>query len=342
MRNNIINFIADDLKIKRYKDEELHRYISRVTYSAVGMWIRAATLDENILDDKSYSVGKSKKYIINRCSSFLENMIQIYPEINEWLNTNHKRNPIEIIRKRLERGNELVDVGYNTDLALPYYRECPINNSHNVIRGIRFEKFNVAIGLTQIKRNDNEIYDKKKLYEFYGISLKKSNELLDEYLNEIQWIEKKNLKDKLFFNKNSNKILSECWEYRNILMDGEITLYKDGLLNFGFVKSVGNNIYTSSLIDRYLVTKFEVRRFMYALKKESNNCFKAQFKNYEEDNLVMLRLFSALPQKEEDTLMLLGWPVNSIEDKYNLLFDKNCWEFVKSIITNLEIELEEV
>ena len=342
MRNNIINFIADDLKIKRYKDEELHRYISRVTYSAVGMWIREATLDENILDDKSYSVGKSKKYIINRCSSFLENMIQIYPEINEWLNTNHKRNPIEIIRKRLERGNELVDVGYNTDLALPYYRECPINNSHNVIRGIRFEKFNVAIGLTQIKRNDNEIYDKKKLYEFYGISLKKSNELLDEYLNEIQWIEKKNLKDKLFFNKNSNKILSECWEYRNILMDGEITLYKDGLLNFGFVKSVGNNIYTSSLIDRYLVTKFEVRRFMYALKKESNNCFKAQFKNYEEDNLVMLRLFSALPQKEEDTLMLLGWPVNSIEDKYNLLFDKNCWEFVKSIITNLEIELEEV
>lgn len=198
MRDNIIKFIADDLKIKRYRDEELHMYISRVTYSAVGMWIRVATLDENILDDKRYSVGKSKKYIINRCSLFLENMLQIYPEINEWINTNNKRNPIEIIRKRLERGSELVDVGYNSDVALPYYKECPIDNSYNVIRGIRFGKFNIAAGLTQIKRNDNEIYDKKRLNEFYGVSSKKSNELLHEYLNEMQWIEKKLLKINYF------------------------------------------------------------------------------------------------------------------------------------------------
>ncbi|WP_252220251.1 hypothetical protein, partial [Clostridium sp. CMCC3678] len=92
-----------------------------------------------------------------------------------WINSDNKRNSIEIIRKRLEQGGELVDVGYNSDVALPYYKECPINNSYNVIRGIRFEKFNIATGLTQIKINDNEIYDKNRLNVFYGISLKKSN-----------------------------------------------------------------------------------------------------------------------------------------------------------------------
>lgn len=337
--NEILNYIQDDLKIRTYNGEKLEQYISRTVYSALGMWIRTSTLDEDILNEDFTKVGVSKIHIINRCKLFLENMIEIYPEINNWFNTNKGKNPIEITRKRLYNAGELLDVGYKTDVALPYYEECVLNTSYKVIRGLQKGDFKNAIGLSQIENLSLSDLDNKEIFEFYGLNSKRSIEILNEYLNGSKWNKKKEFSGE-YFNKYSNKIFSNCWESGYILKNNDITLYKNGILDYGFIKKENNEIY-SFQISKHLISKYEVRRFMYALKSRVNNKVNAKFKRYYNDKLVMLKLYNTLPQKEENILMLIGWPVNNIDDKFHLIFNENCWGFVEEILSNLDIKLEE-
>lgn len=337
--NEILKCIQNDLKIIRYNGEKLESYISRIVYSALGMWIRTSTLDEDILSEESREIGVSKIHIINRCKPFLENMIEIYPEINNWFNTNKGKNPIEITRKRLYNAGELVDVGYKTDVALPCYEECVLNNNYKVIRGLKKGNFKNSIGLSQIENVSSSDLDNKDIFKFYGLNSKPSIEILNEYLNSSKWTRREGFSGE-YFNKYSNKIFSNCWDSGYILKDNDITIYKNGILDYGFIKKENNEIY-SFQISKYIISKYEVRRFMYALKSQVNNKVIAKFKKYYKDKLVMLKLYNTLPQKEENILMLIGWPINDIEDKFNLIFNENCWGLVEMILSNLDIKLEE-
>lgn len=116
--DEILNAMIRDLKIWQYSGESNPQFVARVVYSALSMWIRVSTLDENIFEPSENPVGVSKVHILNRCQSFLDFMIKRYPDIREWFYPkDEKQKPIETIRERLYNAGELVDIGFNTDLV---------------------------------------------------------------------------------------------------------------------------------------------------------------------------------------------------------------------------------
>jgi hypothetical protein len=338
--HDILNQIINDLNIRNYEGEGRNQYISRVVYSALSMWIRVSTLDEDIFQPLN-KIGVSKIHILNRCQPFLDNMIELYPEIHRWFYPKEdKKNPIVIIRDRLCNGGELVDVGFNTDLALPSYQECVVNNRIGIIRGYNVGYIKKATGLAQLKVLDEEnTEDIEKALEFYSLKDQTAEEILRNYIKNIKWNKREGISD-LVFNKYCKNSFSNSWDSEYKLKDNEISLYKYGINDFGFVKKISGSIYTSQ-INEYLIERFEVRRFMYGLKCGVKNPIVAKYKRYEEVGLVELNLYNGLPGREQNILLLLGWPLKNVSDKYNLLFDASVWLFVEKVLKNLNIILQE-
>ncbi|MCK4258285.1 MAG: hypothetical protein KAX49_04865 [Halanaerobiales bacterium] len=338
---DIIKKINKNLKIGSYFGEANSHYMSRIIYSALSIWIRVSTLDENILSQENEKTGVSKIHIINRCKPFLNSMTDIFPEIKEWFYpSDFDENPIIVLRDRLFNSGELVNAGFDTFLGLPKYQECNFSPQIRIIRGINANKFDSVSGICLLKlKNKNDTINYDKIFEFYGLYKKTSTSFLIDYLNSITW----NKQDKLtseVFNKYSKKPFSSSWSDDLIIKNNEVTLYKNDFFDFGFVKRKNKDIYTSQISD-YLIGEFEVRRFMYAFKKQVNNPAVAKYKRYLDEETVELHLFNDLPRKEQSILLLLGWPKKSIMDKFNLIFHDSVWELVKMILDNLNIELQE-
>ena len=144
----IINSISCDLKIKKYVKEDEEKFISRIIYSALGTWIKSVTLDKEILVENSDTVGVSKIHINNRCKPFLDSMIELFPITKKWFYPDEKsENPIKIITKRLLNVQQVVNAGFKTNIALPLYKECTMNNGTLLIRGMKKDNSIIATGL---------------------------------------------------------------------------------------------------------------------------------------------------------------------------------------------------
>lgn len=336
----IIKRIATDLHMRKYDRESHNSYVARVIYSALSMWIRFATLDENIFVDPLKQIGASKIYILNSCKPFFENMINLYPIAKKWFYPEGFGNdPIAITRDRLYSGGELVDVGFSMDLALPKYEECNIDDENMVIRGISDEGLQKVTGLAQIRRFSRDTNSKcKNIFEFYGLKEKRAYEFLQNYVKHVKW--GRTGGSYKIFNKYSSHSFYNCWEKDYDLVEDDISLYRKDFFDFGFIIKQDNSIYISE-IEKYLIEEKEIRRFMYALKYAAGNPVTANYRRDNESGLVELNLYNALPQKEEDILMLLGWPVKGINDKYNLLFHESVWSFIELVLKNLNMVLKE-
>ncbi|WP_268625859.1 hypothetical protein [Paenibacillus alvei] len=346
MNNTVIKRIAADLRVRRVPDEKQEYFYSRIVYSALSMWIRYSTLDEDIFDHSVEKIGMSKRYILNKCQTFVDNMIELYPCIESWFYPEKQdTNPTEIVRNRLHQCGELVDVGFFTDVALPDYEECSINEKVRIIRGIPSEGLYRMTGLAQLKVSEKENHNSVHLFNFYGLRDKSAISLLDEYLKLAKWNKRTTINGHIF-NKYSMKSFSNSWESSCILKEHDITIYRNpmhqkGNRDYSFMKKVNNCIYVSQ-INEYLINQYEIRRFMYGLKGKANNPVRATYKRYDDKKIVELNLFNGLPTREESILFLLGWPMNNINDKNNLLFNNDVWEFVRKMLSNLNIKLEEI
>ncbi len=338
---DVLNRLRNDLNIAFYNGEKKAQYISRVIYTALSMWVRVSTLDEDIFETNTDKIGVSKVHILNRCKPFLQTMIDIYPEINNWFYPkDSEENPIVVVRDRLYQGGDLVGVGFTTDLALPPYEECMMNKNVVLIRGFDGRMVKKTTGLMQYKLlNKINDYNIENAFDFFGMQKSSAQEFLKKHLKNLKWNRQDRISEQIF-NKLCKKSFSNCWEQKYQLKNNEISLYRVDNFDFGFVKKENDAFYISQLND-YLIEQYEVRRFMYGLKCSVGNSEIARYKRYNDEKLVELKLSSKLPLKEENVLLILGWPIKNINDKTNLLFHVSVWEFVEVVLKNLSITLLE-
>ena len=179
-RNELINKIIQSLQMTRYYEESYDSYIARIIYSALSIWIRVATLDRENPSEYIEKVGRSKRYIRNICTPFLENMLDLYPMARKWFYPNGVADhPITIIRDRLCASGELIDVGFDGSLAIPEYEECNLGNKFSLIRGICSEEIKIAAGLAQIQQSNVKHRNSlKHTFEFYGMENRTSYDYL--------------------------------------------------------------------------------------------------------------------------------------------------------------------
>ncbi len=341
-KDEILYEISSDLKMLRYEGEDLVLYKSRVIYSALSNWIKISTLDIDILNDVQTNIGQSRKYISNKASTFLNNIIEIFPEASIWFYPDDiKEKPEKIIIDRLKKSGGIIKSGFNSYFALPSYEECIVDNEIKVIRGIENRNIQMYTGLTQLKLSEVSFeVDKDELFDFYGLDNQTAKEMWKIYVNNAEWNKRSDI-DCQIFNKFSKINFYNSWNDDYKLSEGEISIYKENYSDFGIIKKLNNEIYTNKF-SQAIVDKFEIRRFMYALRHEANNQVTAYYKFLNNKKLVELNLKCALPNHETDILLALGWPKNSIIDTKNLIFNVHVWRFVKLILENLNIIMREI
>lgn len=341
-KDEILEEISNDLKILKYEGEDLVSYKSRVIYSALSNWVKISTLDIDILNDVQRNIGQSREYISNKASIFLQNIIDIFPEVYPWFYPNDiKDKPEKIIIDRLKNAGEIIKSGFNSYLALPIYEECIVDNKTKVTRGIENKKIEMCTGLTQLKYSEVSYeVDKNRLFDFYGVENQTAKEMWDRYINQVTWNKRTDISCPIF-NKNSKVAFYKSWDDDYKLNDGEISIYKENFSDYGIIKKINNEIYTNQF-NHAIIDNFEIRRFMYGLKYEANNPVKVDYKYLNNKKLVELSLKCTLPNHETNILLALGWPKNSILDTKNLIFSIHVWEFIKIILENLNIIVREI
>ena len=84
MYEQMLATMSEDLKIKRYSTETQVQFETRVLYSAIASWMKAAALDRPLAGEISKEPGVSKRHLLDTCSKVLEEYLCRFPASRTW------------------------------------------------------------------------------------------------------------------------------------------------------------------------------------------------------------------------------------------------------------------
>ena len=106
-----------------------------------------------------------------------------------------------------------------------------------------------------------------------------------------------------------------------------------------WVKAANKSILISKVNSSYIQFQ-EIRRFILWQRKQYGHPIEAVFQNDEKHTFV--RIFSRVPNFEQNILDTYGWPIRSIDNKLEYLFLNEMWNGIKELLINLNFKLVEV
>lgn len=332
--SKLIEIINNDLKIKKFSKESDTKYYARIIYTALSMWIRTSVIP--LANEE-----KSKGIIINKIKKRFDEIVAEIPDILIWYNLDGlDTHPVTEITKRLIRTGEIIEYGFYNELILPEFEKCYLYSFFYMYRGFYHGRNSIFSGLIPIVKEKNKEINIMNDLSYFGMDKSDSVDFLDMYIKNSKWRKVDNFKHEIFdYSCKYNN--SNCWVNEQAFSDFEVTLYKNEFFDFGFVKKFDGDYFISEISD-YLRLQYEVRRFMYGLKKKNGERSKAFFKVDDINQSVCLKLTSSLPMKEESIFSIIGWPKNNISDNCNFIFHLAVWEIVTQILERLNIELKEI
>ncbi len=115
--HSVYTRISDDLNINPYKDESEKQFISRLVYSAIGIWARffAATDEEHECNCIQGNITKNKMH--RRIEELISNYISINDYLSEYFYSDDY-NPANSIRDTLARSTDIVDAGFDGRMSI--------------------------------------------------------------------------------------------------------------------------------------------------------------------------------------------------------------------------------
>lgn len=135
VEKDLLQTVAIDLGIKRYSVESEAQFNNRVIYSAMACWIKATCQDLPVGGERSE--GVSRRHIHDKCSRILSAFLCRYHSSEPWFAVEEANNDaVGILRSRLLRHQELINVGYNTNVASAATSNVCLSDGLEVIRGM--------------------------------------------------------------------------------------------------------------------------------------------------------------------------------------------------------------
>lgn len=344
MSIDILNTIVKDLKMVKCRDESNYLYHARIVYSAMAMWIKTTALDSNISDDITTN-GASKKHVFERCSRVLNDIVSIEPSIRPWFfdefeedsSATTKSHPVNIIRERMLQAAELIETGFNSDVAVPCWNVIPLSKNFTRLIGIPSNSYPYSAKSAGITWIDENI-----IAEFYEQKMPSAAEQTIKYFSITNWERAISDERKEYFDPS---ILESS------LYKGWTTKRPSKIAFCLSRRDLGNHLYeyyaektidevqVIHKIDEYLIERNEHRRFLYGFRKLVDNPVCAYFTKY--DGFIKLHLCAHLPLEEEIIIHTLAWPVQYITDELNWLIPSSVWSIFMMILNQLDINVVE-
>ena len=324
MSEQFLNQMSKDLGIVQFNNENETMYICRIVYSGLAAWIKASALDTPIGRTGDEQQGVSKRHVFNRCSMFLNMIINMHPEIQAWFYPlDSKVDPVVIVRNRLIRRKEILNVGFGTNITLtkPFSEDISL-----FFKDVKGEILNDSIqysGVSTISIGENDTV--------IPLSIDNPFKWLKDYCKSAWW-QSGNVNDVQYFNayqRVSNNAL--CWQ------DSMPTDVKGLILSR---KAINQNNYeyyilntsrvTMHKIDPFLIDMGIHRTIMFALRQEADNPVSFTIERYSDH--CYIRLPALLPAYEQQLLETYAWPCKQIDDSISWIMPIEIAEYIIQFI----------
>lgn len=335
MEKDLLQTVALDLGITRYSTESNAQFNNRVIYSALACWIKAACQDQPV--SGSQSEGVSRRHIYDKCSRILSAFLCRYHSSAPWFATDDANcDAVVLLRSRLLRHQELINVGFNTNVSLSTVRYERLSEALEAIHGRLFlpDSRYDGIALTR-KPIPAENTTTPKIIPV--------NQWMDEYVKTAWWESYDISKEEgleYFDARRLTRTLNKCWQSmipqeldKLIVVRRPVNVISREYL---LVNTQSNKMHR---IDPVLKEFGEHRRFMFALRAAANNPVPGQVTKYPDH--VHLNIRAYLPEKETQLLEAYAWPHSSINDRLEWDMSIPIWNYISPFLTALGMAIRE-
>lgn len=333
--NDLLQTVAVDLGIARYSTESDTQFNNRVIYSALACWIKAASQDQPV--NGSLSEGVSRRHIHDKCNRVLSAYLSRYHSSKPWFSTEDTNNDaVALVRSRLLRHQELVNVGFNTNISLSVESYEHLTDDLEAIHGNIFMPGSVYNGIALTRKplspaNSNaaeicavsqwqEAYVQSAWWESFDVS-KETN---------LEYFDARSITSNMY----------KCWQstmpktvdkYFMVRRPVNVTSHE-----YLLVDSLRHKMHR---INPALQEFGEHRRFMFGLRASANNPVPGQLTKYTDH--VHLKMRTYLPAKETQLLETFAWPHNSISDRLEWDMSIPVWNYIGTFLSALGMAVRE-
>lgn len=130
-RREITAALSRDLSITKYAGESDKDYLSRLTYTALGLWARFLASYPDSSGKSAGNISKSAHH--RKLSEYLHRFLLIYEDIEEYYQDD---DPVARIRNPLLGAMDLNEIGFDSRLSVGEYRALSVDHSHAIAIGI--------------------------------------------------------------------------------------------------------------------------------------------------------------------------------------------------------------
>lgn len=335
MEKDLLQTAALDLGITRFSTETDAQFNNRILYSAMACWIKAACQDQPV--DGDYSNGVSRRHIHDKCTRILSAFLHRYHSSEPWFTVEDTNDDaVGLLRSRLLRHQALINVGFNTNIAISAIRYVGLSDNLEEIHGMLFHpgaRYN-GIALTRQPASAGDIVTPE---------LTPVDSWVDAYIKTAWWESFDTSKEDgvEFFNpRRVTSNMYKCWEkLMPIIRDKYMIVRRPVNVvshEYLIINTQNNKMHR---IDPVLKDLGEHRRFMFGLRASANNPVPCQFTKYQDH--VHLRMRTYLPAKETQLLETFAWPHNSITDRLEWDMSIPVWNYIQPFLIALGMAIRE-
>lgn len=340
MDDKLLRKMAEDLKITPYKNEYYFDFESRVIYSAMASWIKVVCMDKSVLAQAEQSdtiEGVSKVHVLNKCKPVLDELLKRFPSTKAWfeIHNKHYKNAVEFIRSSLLSSGELVNVGFDTQIALAKQEQQPLTRSLARYKGIVLGPNCFYSGIATLAQTAPQ-------KDFQPEQLISAKEWFLEYIKNAWWKPESSDREAVsYFNPYyHSKSNAYSWQdmppkpvkgivlFRRIVnkYDREYVLYH----------TIEKEIHR---IDPVFKDFREYRRIIMGMRAFADNPVPLTVKQFADHTAVSLNVH--LPRKEFILLKTYAWPESGITDKLNWNMAHIVWDYIKPYFEALDMQITE-
>ena len=326
----MLDRIAVDLGIYRFVKEPLLQYQNRVIYSALACWIKAIALDRPVAYKDKEAVGVSRRHIYDRGRIILGMMTKMFPETREWFDLSaDKDDPVNLIRTRLINHGDLLNSGFDTNLALSSVHSKQITSTIEAIFGKTIDKGIYYSGVASIRIREKNV----AIPEIENVK-----KWMNRFLNDASWFhDMPDPSQMQYYNplcsaKNNYSAWQDSMEGVSDKVILVRTVLNKNSYSYYLLKPKETLIHR---IDPFLQEQGYHIRVMCALRSQLKNNTTISVAHYTDH--VRIRFNALLPLRENNLMESYAWPVQRINDKLEWVMSVEIWNYIKPYIEALDI-----
>ncbi|WP_312645439.1 hypothetical protein [Hydrogenoanaerobacterium sp.] len=332
MNNTLLSKIAQDLNIIQFIEETQNLYTSRVIYSALAAWMKVIPLDG--YDGNNLTSSVTKKYHTERSKEVLDEILCFFPEVRCWFydaeSSQDNNFPLHSIQELLVVSNEL----FIDDMSNRICAVAQTVKRNSVILADNIDISEHYNGVCCLSPKRPFVYDNKFIdsSEFFNNLIECMPFSADNWNVEKEYFDP-SIRTTTFY---------KSWVDKPPKQKYYISRIETGIKQYRyFVETQKNGKCLSSKLNDFFVESGNLKRVLLYLRSVENNPLVIKAFCYK-DHVKVNRNITSLPYPEEYMLRFLGWPIHSISDRLNYVYNKEVWSQIRRIIENLMIDIDEV